>query len=155
MYLVGTDGGLLDKPYPVTELLLSPGERVDLLVKADQTSGIVQVAVAALQPGDDDALQQVTLMTLTYSGAKQSQSLPAVVDPSAKRVQMDLAGLPHKQITLTMTMGGMGGGGMGGGGMGGGAWAAAPSASTASPTSTTSTATRRCPTSGPGRSGRS
>ncbi len=38
MYLVGTDGGLLDKPYRLSELLLSPGERADLLVKADQTS---------------------------------------------------------------------------------------------------------------------
>lgn len=30
--IIGTDGGLLDRPYPVTEVFLSPGERVDILV---------------------------------------------------------------------------------------------------------------------------
>jgi suppressor of ftsI/bilirubin oxidase len=30
--LIGNDGGLLDKPYQVSELFLSPGERVDVLV---------------------------------------------------------------------------------------------------------------------------
>jgi FtsP/CotA-like multicopper oxidase with cupredoxin domain len=39
MYLVGTDGGLLDRPRPLTEILLTPGERIDLLVRADQPSG--------------------------------------------------------------------------------------------------------------------
>jgi ABC-type lipoprotein export system ATPase subunit/FtsP/CotA-like multicopper oxidase with cupredoxin domain len=33
-YVVGTDGGgLLDKPYPMTRLLMAPGERFDILVK--------------------------------------------------------------------------------------------------------------------------
>lgn len=31
-WLIGTDGGLLDKPYQVSELFLSPGERLDLLL---------------------------------------------------------------------------------------------------------------------------
>lgn len=39
LQLVGTDGGLLDKPYPVSTLLLSPGERVDVLVKASASTG--------------------------------------------------------------------------------------------------------------------
>ena len=30
LYLIGTDGGLLDKPYQMTSLLLSPGERADM-----------------------------------------------------------------------------------------------------------------------------
>ncbi|MBN9392844.1 MAG: multicopper oxidase domain-containing protein [Chloroflexi bacterium] len=30
--VIGTDGGLLDKPYQVTDVFLSPGERLDLLV---------------------------------------------------------------------------------------------------------------------------
>jgi len=32
-WLIGTDGGLLDKPYPVSELFLSPGERVEVLLE--------------------------------------------------------------------------------------------------------------------------
>lgn len=31
-WLIGTDGGLLDRPYKLTEVFLSPGERVELLV---------------------------------------------------------------------------------------------------------------------------
>jgi FtsP/CotA-like multicopper oxidase with cupredoxin domain len=122
MYLVGTDGGLLDKPYGLSELLLSPGERADLLIVASLKSGSYKWLSLPYDRGMMSALQQVTLMTLTYSGARQRQSLPAVVDAGAKRVQMDIASLPRKQIALTMTMGGMGGG-MGpgsGGGMGGG-----------------------------------
>ncbi|HEY6171131.1 MAG TPA: multicopper oxidase domain-containing protein [Candidatus Kapabacteria bacterium] len=32
MHLIANDGGLLDKPYPMTEIKLSPGERVEVLV---------------------------------------------------------------------------------------------------------------------------
>jgi FtsP/CotA-like multicopper oxidase with cupredoxin domain/ABC-type lipoprotein export system ATPase subunit len=39
LYLVGTDGGLLDRPYPVSSLLLAPGERAEVLVKAAASSG--------------------------------------------------------------------------------------------------------------------
>ncbi len=39
LHLIGTDGGLLDKPYPRSEILLSPGERVDVLVKGTAKSG--------------------------------------------------------------------------------------------------------------------
>ena len=34
LYLIGTDGGLLDRPYTVSTLVLAPGERADVLVKA-------------------------------------------------------------------------------------------------------------------------
>ncbi|MHB1232204.1 MAG: multicopper oxidase family protein [Burkholderiales bacterium] len=33
-HVIGTDGGLLDKPYPVTEAFLAPGERLDVLLDA-------------------------------------------------------------------------------------------------------------------------
>ncbi len=39
LYLVGTDGGLLDKPYTISTLVLAPGERADILVKATTTQG--------------------------------------------------------------------------------------------------------------------
>jgi len=38
-FLYITDGGLLNKPYQQSELLLSLGERVDILVKGTQNSG--------------------------------------------------------------------------------------------------------------------
>ncbi|WP_299425348.1 multicopper oxidase family protein [uncultured Meiothermus sp.] len=33
LYLIGTDGGFVEKPVELTELLLAPGERADLLVR--------------------------------------------------------------------------------------------------------------------------
>lgn len=45
MHLIGTDGGLLDKPYAMTEIKLSPGERIDVLVdfKNDQLGTSVKL----------------------------------------------------------------------------------------------------------------
>ncbi len=37
LQLIGTDGGLLDKPYAISEILVSPCERLDVLVKATQS----------------------------------------------------------------------------------------------------------------------
>ena len=34
--VIGTDGGLLDRPYPATEVFLAPAERVDILFDASQ-----------------------------------------------------------------------------------------------------------------------
>jgi FtsP/CotA-like multicopper oxidase with cupredoxin domain len=124
MSLVGTDGGLLDKPYPISEILLAPGERVDLLIKGTAKSGSFKWLSLPYDRGSMGGLQQVTLMTLTYGGARQNQSIPAVVDPSAVRLTDLSMVAQRKQMTLTMDMGmgAMGGGGMGGsgGGMGGG-----------------------------------
>lgn len=39
LWLIGTDGGALPAPRPMEELLLSPGERADVLVKGDQAGG--------------------------------------------------------------------------------------------------------------------
>jgi FtsP/CotA-like multicopper oxidase with cupredoxin domain len=39
MHLIGTDGNLLDKPYARAQILMSPGERVDILVKGSTTKG--------------------------------------------------------------------------------------------------------------------
>jgi blue copper oxidase len=35
-HVIGTDGGLLDRPYPVKEVFLAPGERLDVLFDASQ-----------------------------------------------------------------------------------------------------------------------
>jgi FtsP/CotA-like multicopper oxidase with cupredoxin domain len=39
MILVGSDGGALEKPYPLTELLLAPGERAEVLVSGVGQAG--------------------------------------------------------------------------------------------------------------------
>jgi suppressor of ftsI len=43
--LIGTDGGLIEQPQPLDELLLTPGERADLLVRiSDQAGASFQLA---------------------------------------------------------------------------------------------------------------
>ena len=55
LHVIGTDGGLLDKPYPQSSMLLSPGERLDVLVKATRHGGHLQAPRAAvLAHGHDD-----------------------------------------------------------------------------------------------------
>lgn len=39
LYLIATDGGAIAKPVELSELLLAPGERAEVLVKGDRTSG--------------------------------------------------------------------------------------------------------------------
>ena len=56
-HVIGTDGGLLDKPYPVTEAFLSPGERLDVLLDA-----------SGLAVGDELRLRSLTFDPLEGGG---------------------------------------------------------------------------------------
>ena len=105
MYMVGTDGGLLDKPYQVSSLLLSPGERVDILVRANQAAKSYRFLSLPYSRGGMGGQQQVTLLTLAYGGTKVSGALPAAVKPAAKRIVMDTASLPRRTLTLSMMQG--------------------------------------------------
>jgi len=105
MYLTGTDGGLLDKPYQVSTLILSPGERVDILVQANQAKKSYRFLSLPYDRGGMSSQQQVTLLTLSYSGSPVSNFLPAVVNPDARRVDMDTSTLPRRRLTLSMMQG--------------------------------------------------
>lgn len=102
--LVGTDGGLLDKPYAISEVLLSPGERVDLLVKASTTTGDYKLLALPYARMGNMTSAQTTLMTLRVKGARVSQALPRAVDPSAVRLTDD-AMLPRPRFALGMGRG--------------------------------------------------
>ncbi|MEK7816258.1 MAG: multicopper oxidase family protein [Pseudomonadota bacterium] len=56
-HVIGTDGGLLDKPYPVTETFLAPGERLDVLLDA-----------GGLAVGDEVRLQSLAFDPLEGGG---------------------------------------------------------------------------------------
>ena len=106
MYVVGTDGGLLRTPYPVTSVLLSPGERLDLLVKADRKTASYKWLSLPYSRQGMMGSQQVTLMTLTYSGSTTPQVIPATVDPEATRVDPAKVTIAAtKNITLSMGQG--------------------------------------------------
>jgi FtsP/CotA-like multicopper oxidase with cupredoxin domain len=116
MYLVGTDGGLLDKPYLLTSLLLSPGERADLLVKADVSFGtykLVSLPYArsggmggmSCRMGGSQPSAQITLLTATVKGAQKNHVLPSIIDAGAYRLSPDTAMISHRKLTLSMGMG--------------------------------------------------
>ncbi len=105
MYLIGTDAGLLDKPYAVSYLLLSPGERVDVLVKANRTIGNYRLLSLPYSRQGMMTSDQVTLMTLADGGARVTDSIPAVIDPDAARLNIDTTMLPHRTLVLSMGQG--------------------------------------------------
>jgi FtsP/CotA-like multicopper oxidase with cupredoxin domain len=125
LQVIGTDGGLLDKPYAMTEILLAPAERIDVLVKASDSAGTFRLLALAYDRGGmgmmtaamggstgagmegfgGAASAQVTLLTLNDTGTAAADALPSQVNPAAKRVAMDLASLPHTRFVLGMSMG--------------------------------------------------
>ncbi len=89
--LVGTDGGLLEKPVSgLTELLLAPAQRVELIVDAATNAGQVglQAGVYARgKMGNAPPDQALTLLQVDF-GAGSDQPLPAL--PAALRTMANL-----------------------------------------------------------------
>ncbi len=54
-WLIGTDGGLLDKPYQVSEVFLSPGERIEVLL---DLTNFVEGEIVALKSMPFDPMHQ-------------------------------------------------------------------------------------------------
>jgi FtsP/CotA-like multicopper oxidase with cupredoxin domain len=106
--MIGADGDLLDKPYPIQEMLLTPSERIDVLVKADQAAGSYKLVSLPYNRGCGAVPQTVTLMTVNYNGEPLNQALPQVaINANAERVNLDFSTLPYKRLVLSM-MGGRG-----------------------------------------------
>ena len=62
--VIGTDGGLIDKPEPVTEAFLAPGERLDVLFDA-----------APAQPGDTVFLRSLAFDPMENEGGMGGQGM--------------------------------------------------------------------------------
>lgn len=101
LYVVGTDGGLLDKPYPMSSILLSPGERVDILIKASQTQKDYRLLSLPYNRGGGSMGQQVTLMIVRCNGLSVRDSIPSSINPYAKRLNVQVA----KTERLVLSMG--------------------------------------------------
>lgn len=117
--VIGTDGGLLDRPYPVSEILVAPAERLDVLVQASPAAGSFRLLALPYDRGGMGMMggmggmpgfggapsAQVTLLTLDDAGAATSDVLPAQVDPAARRLAIDTGSLPRTRFVLGMFMG--------------------------------------------------
>jgi FtsP/CotA-like multicopper oxidase with cupredoxin domain len=105
LYLAGTDGGLLDKSYARSQILLSPGERVDVLVKAGSTRGSYKLISLPYSRQGMMSSAQVTLMTLSVQGSSQNQSIPSSIDPAVRRLNLDTSSFPRRTLALSMGQG--------------------------------------------------
>ncbi|MEW6418136.1 MAG: multicopper oxidase domain-containing protein [Nitrospirota bacterium] len=103
LYVVGTEGGLLDKPYPMSSLLLSPGERADILVRANQSSKNYRFLSLPYNRGCGSKGQQVTLMTVSYKGNRVNDIIPSGINQSA--VRLDPAIKKTEKLYLSMGQG--------------------------------------------------
>lgn len=112
MTVIGTDGGLLEAPVAVDEILLTPAERLELVVSFDKP-GAVQLETLAYERGwmgpgkPDDA--GLTLLTVNVSGTA-GEAMPPL--PEKLRTIAAL-GTPtvNRRFVFTEKMG-MGAGGM-------------------------------------------
>jgi FtsP/CotA-like multicopper oxidase with cupredoxin domain len=102
MYLVGTESGLLDKPYARSQILLSPGERVDVLVQAGSTAGSYKFLSLPYARTGTTTSAQITLLTLSVQGTAASDALPAVINPNSTRLNLDTTPFPKRTLTLSM-----------------------------------------------------
>jgi FtsP/CotA-like multicopper oxidase with cupredoxin domain len=103
LYVVGTEGGLLDRPYPMSSLVLSPGERADILVKANQTVKNYRLLSLPYNRGGGSMGQQVTLLTASCRGTRVNDGIPSTIDPSAVRINP--APVKSEQLYLSMGQG--------------------------------------------------
>jgi FtsP/CotA-like multicopper oxidase with cupredoxin domain len=107
MYLIGTDGGLLDRPYPLPRVLVAPGERIDVLVKANVQAGRSRLLSLPYNRGGCccGQSQTVTLMTMDSQGEPIKDEIPSIIDGEARRPAMDYSRLQYRRMFLGMGMG--------------------------------------------------
>jgi FtsP/CotA-like multicopper oxidase with cupredoxin domain len=121
MLLIAGDQGRLAAPQHVDQLVLTPGQRAEVLVPLEH-AGTVTLHSAAVDRGGVGGMMGASaasadLFTLQVSSA--GQSTPPTLPTSLRTEPAAPAPDRSRSFTLAMAMG-MGGGGMGGG-MGGGA----------------------------------
>lgn len=102
MYLVGTESGLLDKPYARSQILLSPGERVDILVQAGSTAGSYKFLSLPYARTGTTTSAQITLLTLSVQDTVASDVIPGVINPNSTRLTLDTSFFPKRTLTLSM-----------------------------------------------------
>ncbi|SJM90973.1 multicopper oxidase family protein [Crenothrix polyspora] len=109
LQIIGTDGGLLDKPYPQSTILLSPGERIDIMVKASATKGYYKLLSSPYVTDDKSMMssvsssQKVTLLTVNVTGKAVVNRTPAKINNKAVRLNAP-SGTRTRKITLDMKM---------------------------------------------------
>lgn len=122
LQIIGTDGGRLERPYAVDDILLAPGERSDILVAPTQQGpyalrtlgydrGSMGMGGGMMGGGSTRSSNAQIIATLNVSGSAPAAPLPKVL-AAATRLDAGSA-TSQRDIELAVGMGG----GMGNGGM--------------------------------------
>lgn len=115
--IIGTDAGLLDRPYPAQEVFLAPGERVDILFDASQLRAgdevlLKSLAFDAMQGGMMSGMggmggsslalgAEFEIMKLAVT--RQGTATPSVVPRKLSTItRIDTRGAAVRNISLTM-----------------------------------------------------
>ena len=91
-YQIATDGNSLSEPIEVNELLLTPGQRADVLVRGDKKSGQYRLLnlpydrgsmgmMGGGMMGKNNRDEPMTLATVNYESAVESLTLPSQLAP--------------------------------------------------------------------------
>lgn len=105
MNLVGTDGGLLNTFYPKSEIIMAPGERVDILVKGTQSTGNFKFRSLPYSRMGMSGGDTITLMTVSYKGSvSPAQSLPSTIRQGAARLDPNSLMIAARR-SLVLSMG--------------------------------------------------
>ncbi|MEV7415219.1 multicopper oxidase domain-containing protein [Streptomyces sp. NPDC089919] len=102
---IGSDGGLLTKPFPTNSIPLSPGERADIVIDFSRypVGSSVVLENTNLGGGTADTLGQVLRFDIVRTASDSSsvpatlRTLPALPTPTAQRtieMRMDESGAP-------------------------------------------------------------
>lgn len=104
--LVGTDGGLIDRPIERQEVLLAPGERAEVIVRAPAQAG-GKFTLTAL-PYDRGAMPAGSMSASGTSGGQvMAMSDMPMPSPSVSAGAHDMADMPGMAMSPMPGMGGM------------------------------------------------
>ncbi|MBK5143174.1 multicopper oxidase family protein [Budviciaceae bacterium BWR-B9] len=104
IYLIGTDGGLLEQPYKLTTLLLTPGERAEILI-VPKKSGTQSLQALAYDRGKMGCTTEEVTRSLASINLKASQ-LPDLPTKLASLPNIGKASaVKTLEYTETMDMG--------------------------------------------------
>jgi len=84
-------------------LLLSPGERADIIIKANQSTKNYRLLSLPYSRGGGSMAQQITLMTVSYKGSRINDAIPSIINPSAVRINPAIT--KTEQLSLSMGQG--------------------------------------------------
>ena len=111
-YLIATDGGAIANPVELSELLLTPGERAEVLIKGDSEPGQYRLLNLPYERGGmgmmggmmmegQAANETQTLATLSYKGSMAALPLPDKLLPVETLPESPVT----KRLELSMKMG--------------------------------------------------